>query len=391
MPDDAYTAWSVNPPTMPPTAPLPSEPPRSLPPKRARDPQPRARNFLVGALVGGLVGAVVAAGAVTLFDDDGSSPATTGPSRTEVVTRSSSSIGRTGDIANIVTQVEPGVVSIVVDLGAGQNAEGTGFVISADGDIVTNAHVVDGERGVRVEFNDGSIRDADVVGSDSAADIAVLDVEGSGFPVVCLGSSNEVQVGDDVVAIGNALGLEGGLSVTRGIISGPPRPGTGVASGVENVLQTDTAINHGNSGGPLVNADGCVIGINTAIEDQAQNVGFAIPIDHAKPIVEDIKAGRKPAFLGVGTTTVTPELADELGIDTQNGAVVESITGDSPAANAGIRRGDVIVKIGDDVIENSGDIAPAVRKHRPGDTVEVTFLRGSDRTTVEATLVERPE
>ena len=235
-----------------------------------------------------------------------------------------------------------------------------------------------------------AIRAAEVVGRDSAADIAVLDVEGSGFPVVCLGSSNEVQVGDDVVAIGNALGLEGGLSVTRGIISGPPRPGTGVASGVENVLQTDTAINHGNSGGPLVNSDGCVIGINTAIEDQAQNVGFAIPIDHAKPIVDDIKAGRKPAFLGIGTTTVTPELADELGIDTDSGAVVESITSGSPASDAGIRRGDVIVRIGDHDIENSGDIAPAVREHRPGDAVEVTILRGNDRSTVEADAGRAP-
>jgi S1-C subfamily serine protease len=397
MSDDAYSPWSVTPPTSPPSGEPPLPPSDPLPPAPGEPPsrrerRSRPRNFLLGALVGGLCGALVAAGAMALFDDgNSSSDSVTAPTSAEVVKRAASTIGSEGDIANIIASVEPGVVSVFVDLGGGQRAEGTGFVIASDGDIVTNAHVVEGSDQVSVEFNDGNILDADVVGRDSAADIAVLDVQGSGLPVVCLGSSNDVQVGDDVVAIGNALGLEGGLSVTRGIISGPPRPGTGVASGVENVLQTDAAINHGNSGGPLVNSEGCVIGINTAIEDQAQNVGFAIPIDHAKPIIDDIKAGRKPAFLGVGTTSLTPEIADELGVNSDTGAVVESITAGSPASDGGIRRGDVLVKIGDVDIDDSGDIAPAVRKHRPGDTVDVTFLRGNDRTTVQATLVERPE
>jgi putative serine protease PepD len=401
MPDDAYSPWSVTPPTSPPSAPQgpagPPAPPAASPGPSGpsgttrRERRSRPRNFLVGALVGGLCGAVVAAGVVTLVDDDGSSPSANPSTPAAVVKRASSTIGNQGDIANIIQSVEPGVVSVFVDLGGGQQAEGTGFVISSDGDIVTNAHVVEGSKDVKVEFTDGKQLDADVTGRDSAADIAVLDVNASNLPVVCLGSSDDVQVGDDVVAIGNALGLEGGLSVTRGIISGPPRPGTGVASGVENVLQTDTAINHGNSGGPLVNSDGCVIGINTAIEDQAQNVGFAIPIDHAKPIIDDIKAGRKPAFLGVGTTTLTPEIAEQLDVDADAGAVVESVTPGSPAADAGIKRGDVIVKVGDSEIADSGAIAPAVRNHRPGDTVEVTIVRGNDRQTVQATLVERPE
>ena len=400
MSDDAYTPWSVTPPASPPSAQPPVGPPQ--PPVASpgasettgasrRDRRSRPRHFLVGALVGGLCGAVVAAGAVTLLDDNGSSRVVNAATPAEVVKRAGSTIGTKGDIANIIQSVEPGVVSVFVDLGSGQQAEGTGFVISADGDIVTNAHVVDGAQSVQVEFTDGNQLDADVVGRDSAADIAVLDVKADNLPVVCLGSSDQVQVGDDVVAIGNALGLEGGLSVTRGIISGPPRPGTGIASAIENVLQTDAAINHGNSGGPLVNSDGCVIGINTAIEDQAQNVGFAIPIDHAKPIIDDIKAGRKPAFLGVGTTDLTPEIADELNVNVDSGAVVESVTAGSPASDAGIRRGDVIVKVGDNDIKNSGDISPAVRNHRPGDTVDVTIVRGSDRQTVPAKLVERPE
>jgi len=199
-----------------------------------------------------------------------------------------------------------------------------------------------------------------------------------------------------VVAIGNALALEGGLSVTRGIISGPPRPGSEIGTAIESVLQTDAAINPGNSGGPLVDAGGCVIGINTAVAagspgQPAQNVGFAIPISLAQSVVSDIEAGRKPAFLGVGATDLTPELKNQLDVNVDDGAVVESITGGSPADDAGIQRGDVIVKIGDDDIKSGGAVATAVRNHRPGDKVSVVIVRGSDRRTVEATLTERSD
>src|SRR5207248_1354417 len=194
-----------------------------------------------------------------------------------------------------------------------------------------------------LQLNDGRTLDARVVGADPSADVAVLKVDAGNLPVVCTDDSNKVQVGDDVVAIGNALALEGGLSVTRGIISGPPRPGSEIGTAIETVLQTDAAINPGKSGGPLVDSTGCVIGINTAVasgsgSQPAQNVGFAIPISSAKPVIDDIKAGRKPAFLGVGTTDLTPELKSQLGVSVNDGAAVTDVTSGSPADDAGLKQ-----------------------------------------------------
>jgi S1-C subfamily serine protease len=388
---EAPTTWPQVPPEPPGPPPAPPGPPPADPKRRSR-----LRQFVVGALVGGLCGALVASGAFFAFGDDDTQSTSSRPAVTSnQVARESSTIGRTGDIAGIIAKVEPAVFAVTVDDGGSRGA-GTGFVISDDGLAVTNAHVVQDASQVKVELSDGRSLDARVVGRDPSADVAVLRLNGSGFTAACLADSNAVQVGDDVVAIGNALALEGGLSVTRGIISGPPRPGAEIGTAIESVLQTDAAINPGNSGGPLVDANGCVIGINTAVAagsagQPAQNVGFAIPISLAKTVVDDIEAGRKPAFLGVGTTDLTPELKDQLGVDVDDGAVVESLTGGSPADDAGIRRGDVIVKIGDDEIKSGGAVATAVRKHKPGEKVSVTIVRGSDRRTVDTTLVERSD
>ncbi len=379
------------PPPAPPWPPAPPGPPPSDPGRRSRLGQ-----LLVGALVGGLVGALVASGAWFAFGRDDTSTTTVKPAqKTNEVARESSTIGRNGDIAGIIAKVEPAVFAVTVDQGGRQSA-GTGFVISADGFAVTNAHVVENAQQVKTQFNDGRSVDARVVGRDPSADVAVLKLNGTGLPVACLADSNKVQVGDDVVAIGNALALEGGLSVTRGIISGPPRPGAEIGTAIESVLQTDAAINPGNSGGPLVDANGCVIGINTAVASgsatqPAQNVGFAIPISLAKTVVDDIEAGRKPAFLGVGTTDLTPELKSQVDVNVDAGAVVDSISSGSPADDAGIQRGDVIVQIGDEQVKNGGGVATAVRKHHPGDKVSVVFVRGSDRKTVEVTLTERSD
>jgi serine protease Do len=402
MPDDAVPPADVlTAPTPPPTWPgepttttswpAPPGPPAPSPERRGR-----IRQFLTGALVGGLCGALVASGAFFAFGrDDDSTPAPAPTNQTNDVSRESSTIARNGDIAAIIDKVEPAVVAITVNEGGRQGA-GTGFVLSEDGFLATNAHVVGEAQSVRLQFNDGRVLDARVVGSDRSADVAVLKADAGNLPVVCTADSDQVQVGDDVVAIGNALALEGGLSVTRGIISGPPRSGGEIGNALESVLQTDAAINPGNSGGPLVDANGCVIGINTAVaagsgSQPAQNVGFAIPISHAKPVVEDIKAGRKPAFLGVGTTDLTPELKNELDVDVDAGAVVDDVTSGAPADDAGIQRGDVIVQIGDEEIKSGGDVATAVRKHQPGQRVTVTYVRGSDRNTADVTLVERPD
>jgi S1-C subfamily serine protease len=384
------------PPTVPPWPPAPPAPEPSGPQPSAPQRRSRLRQFVVGAVVGGLCGAVVASGAFVAFDNNDSSSTAPKPAKgTTEIARESSSIGRNGDVAGIIAKVEPAVFAVTVDSGGRQSA-GTGFAISPDGFAVTNAHVVENAQQVKTEFNDGRTLDARVVGRDPSADVAVLKLSGTGLPVACLADSNKVQVGDDVVAIGNALALEGGLSVTRGIISGPPRPGGEIGTAIESVLQTDAAINPGNSGGPLVDANGCVIGINTAIASgsptqPAQNVGFAIPMSLAKTVVDDIEAGRKPAFLGVGTSDLTPQLKSQLGVNVDNGAVIDSITSGSPADDAGIRRGDVIVQIGDEQIKSGGAVATAVRKHHPGDKVSIVIVRGSDRKTVQATLTERSD
>jgi len=377
------------PPTVPPW-PTPPAPQPQGPERKSR-----LRQFVVGALVGGLCGALVASGAFFVFgrDDDSSSSAPTS-TKTNEVGRPSSTIA-TNDVAGIIAKVEPAVAAVTVNSSEGQSA-GTGFVLSADGYLVTNAHVVSNAQTAKLQLNDGRTLDAKVVGRDPSADVAVLKVDAGNLPVVCTDDSDKVQVGDDVVAIGNALALEGGLSVTRGIISGPPRPGSEIGTAIENVLQTDAAINPGNSGGPLVDANGCVIGINTAVaagtsSQPAQNIGFAIPISHAKPVVDDIKAGRKPAFLGIGTTDLTPEIKSEVGANVDSGAVVQDVTSGSPADDAGIRRGDVIVQIGDDQIKDTGDVATAVRKHHPDEKVTVTYVRGSDRKSADVTLTQRPD
>jgi putative serine protease PepD len=338
------------------------------------------RYVLAGAAVGGLCGALVAAGAFVAFDDDGGTTARR--TATPEISREAATIPE-GDIAAVIARVQPAVVAVTTGGGpGGAEGAGTGFVIAADGVIVTNNHVVADTTDIEVTFSDGRTRAAEVVGRDAPADLAVLKVDGTGLPVVELGDSDAVQVGDDVIAIGNALALEGGLSVTQGIISGPPREiGTEIGTVLESVLQTDAAINRGNSGGPLVDDAGRVIGINTAIADPlvAQNVGFAIPISHALPIIEDLRAGRTPAFLGVVTDT------DEAG------ALVVSVSDDSPAADAGIEEGDIIVAIGGDEITEAGDVPEAIRRHQPGDEVEVVVLRDDERVTVRATLVERPD
>src|SRR6266567_2577728 len=380
MPDEAPPPADVM--TVPsPPPPWPAEPPSVPPPPGPPPPSPerpkRLRQFLIGALVGGLCGALVASGAYFTFGRDDNSSSTPAPTKTNQVSRDSSTISRNGDIAGIISKVEPAVVAITVNEPGGQSA-GTGFFLSADGYLATNAHVVGTAQSAKLQLNDGR------------------KVDAGNLPVVCTDDSNKVQVGDDVVAIGNALALEGGLSVTRGIISGPPRPGTEIGTAIENVLQTDAAINPGNSGGPLVDANGCVIGINTAVaagsgSQPAQNVGFAIPISSAKPVIDDIKAGRKPAFLGVGTTDLTPELKSQLNVNVNDGAAVTDVTSGSPADNAGLKQGDVIVQIGDAQIKNSGNVATAVRKHQPGEKVTVTYVRGSDRKTADVTLVQRPD
>ncbi len=352
------------------------------------------RAGVIGALVGGLVGVVGATGVFFALDDDSGTVARE-PSRS-IVARPSTELDSSGNIAEVIAAAEPAVVAVTTDdgPGSGRGGAGTGFVISPDGFIVTNNHVVEGAAQIEVQFGDGALRSARIVGRDPSTDLAVLKVDAEGLPSIALGDSDAVQVGDGVVAIGNALALDGGLSVTQGIVSGLDREVQTNAGGVlSGMIQTDAAINPGNSGGPLLDVNGRVIGINTAIADptSAQNVGFAIPISKAEPIIDDLRNGRAPAFLGVGTQDLTPQIARQLGIDLQEGAVVSSITPDSPADEEGVRIEDVIVEIGGERIAGSSDVQAAVRRHRPGDTVTVVLVRDGEQRSVEATLIERPD
>jgi serine protease Do len=250
--------------------------------------------MVLAATAGGLVGALVASGTLLLRDDSGDSTATRAPVQREQV---GATAAESGDIAGILAKDVPAVVAITIDggpgLARGGSGAATGFVIDAQGIIVTNDHVVDSARSIAVTTSDGRRLTARVLGEDASSDLAVLKVDATGLPTVELGDSDQVQVGDDVVAIGNALDLDGGLSVTRGIVSGLNREIPTDNGTLSGLIQTDAAINPGNSGGPLVDAAGRVIGINTAIANPntAQNVGFVIPISQAEPIIDRLRGG----------------------------------------------------------------------------------------------------
>ena len=273
----------------------PPTPTPAGPPGRAREHAGPVRRMVLAATAGGLVGALVASGALVLRDDSGGPTATRVPVRQEQV--SGASPAGASDIAGILAKDVAAVVAITTDggpgLGRGGSGAATGFVIDPQGIIVTNDHVVDSARSIAVTTSDGRRLTARVLGEDASSDLAVLKADGTGLPAIELGDSNQVLVGDDVVAIGNALDLDGGLSVTRGIVSGLNREIPTDNGTLRGLIQTDAAINPGNSGGPLVDAAGRVIGINTAIANPntAQNVGFVIPISPAGPIIDRLRGG----------------------------------------------------------------------------------------------------
>ena len=369
-----------------PTVPEPTRPEPSLlgvsdtPPAPAGAPRRGLRSIVAAGIAGGLVGAVAAAGIYAAFDDDtNTTNASSSTTPTAVVDRPSKRIAVHGDIATILKNDVPAIVAIVDDGGPGNGgAAGTGFVVSPDGVIVTNNHVVEGADRIRAQFSDGKKLTAKVLGTAPSSDIAVIKVDGANLPTVKLGDSDAVQVGDDVVAIGNALALEGGLSVTRGIVSGLHRD----IGQLGDVIQTDAAINPGNSGGPLVDAKGRVIGINTAAADpsSAQNVGFAIPISQVKSLASELREGRRPAFLGVGSDQQSQ----------QDGALVTSVESGGPADQAGLKSGDVVVRVGDVDVHSNGALRPAIRRYKAGQDVAITVERDGKRMTLHVTLGEAP-
>lgn len=303
------------------------------------------------------------------------------------------------DLQSLLTKAQPSVVAIQTgDESSIYGGAGTGVIIDADGDVLTNAHVVGGAGSVQVRLHDGREVTADLVGSFPDADIALVRLrDTSRLTPAELGSSEEARVGDDVVAIGNALNLGGLPSVTVGILSAKDRMIQTPEITLTRLLQTDAAINPGNSGGPLLNARGQVIGINTAIIGDAQNIGFAIPIDVIRPLIEDLRSGNgaitpDDAFLGVVTVDVaelSPDLLDEYRISASRGAVITEVTEGTAAADAALGIGDVVVAVDGDRVEASEDLGELIRRHRPGDEVVIVYEREGRRQTVTVRLGAR--
>jgi S1-C subfamily serine protease len=273
---------------------------------------------------------------------------------------------------------------------------GTGFVIDEEGSILTNAHVVEGAQRVTVHFQDERTAPARVLGADTSTDVALLRAEPRGLELhpLELGTSEGVRVGDPTVAIGNPFGLE--RTLTTGVVSALQRrieAPDGIA--IEGVLQTDAALNPGNSGGPLIDAAGRVIGINSAIRTGAPGVegsigiGFAVPIDTARRILPQLREdGRvERPWLGVQAGTVEPEM--NLRVD--HGAYIQEVQPGSPAERAGLQPADIIVKVGDREVRRSQDVGAAVDAAKPGDRVKVEVVRGGQRQTVEVELRQRPD
>jgi S1-C subfamily serine protease len=356
--------------------------------------------------------------------------ATTASSAEEAVVQSSKGFSPEA----IYKKVSPGVVTILSifntnggsALGGAQGGQGSGFVISKDGEIVTNAHVVtSGGQGaeagggpitkakeVFVELADHNRLPADIVGIDPDADVALIRINPSGLDLtpVALSDGKGIAVGQPVAAIGSPFGEEQSLSI--GIVSATDRTIPSLTNfSIDGALQTDAAINPGNSGGPLVNAAGEVIGINQQIESQSGSnagVGFAVPITAVHYSLDQLRAGGKVeyAFVGVTTQSVYPQLAKELGIDVDSGALISKVEPNSPASDAGLKGGsdkirfqaqpvttggDVIIAIDGDKVTSSSDVARLIADRRPGETLTFEVIRGGNHANVEVTLGSRPE
>jgi putative serine protease PepD len=261
---------------------------------------------------------------------------------------------------------------------------GSGTILTADGEVLTNAHVVEGARTISVTLNgEKEGRAADLVGMDTTHDVALIKIRNAkDLPVGTLGRSADLRVGDSVVAIGNALNLGATPTVTEGIVSALNRSISGEGESLSGLIQTDAAINPGNSGGPLVDAQGRVVGVDTAVAGDAQNIGFALAIDNVKPIIESLRAGKGSSSTVVGQQ---PFLGVTLE-DASGGVAVAQVVSGSPADDAGLEAGDVITKIEGKTVGSSAELVSAVRSHKVGDTVTVTWTRDGRTMTGRAEL-----
>jgi putative serine protease PepD len=342
------------------------------------------------------VAAGVAGGIVAATDDGG--PRTV--AQPAALTRSSNRLaGDQLDVAGVLAKVQHGVVAVDVKGTSGGlqsfEAAGTGMIIDSAGLILTNAHVVENANTIQVTLFDGKTLDADLVGRSSENDVALIQARSaSGLEPVKFGSSKDLQVGDDVVAVGNALNLGSTPTVTTGIVSALNRQiSADNGETLSDLIQTDAAINHGNSGGPLVNASGEVIGINTAVAAEGQNIGFAISIDSVQSLIQKLRNGggdfRAGAFLGVSSSdigNVVPQVRQRLGITASSGAFVTQVVPGSGADGAGLQPGDVITEIDGRSVKSNTDVRDIVQSHKPGDQVQIKYQRDGATKSTRATL-----
>lgn len=347
--------------------------------------------ILVSALMGGTVAAVI--------DNNGDKQKASSTALTLAPATASNAAATPSSIRSVLERVQPAVVSIQTRTRQG-GGSGTGMIITSDGEILTNAHVVQGAEQIFVTLNDEtSPRPADLLGADLSIDSAVIKLrDASNLPTVTFGNASSAQVGDQVVAIGNALALPGGPTVTTGIISGkdrttPDATGTGQ---LDNLIQTDAAINPGNSGGPLTNLAGEIIGMNTEVirgaNGEYENIGFALSVNTVQPAIADLRAGRvvERPYLGVSTVSVTSDIKERFDLTPEQGAVVSSVSEGSPADAGGLNAYDVITAVDGKSIEDASALVNAIRTKRVGDQVKVDYYRGGERRSAEVTLAARP-
>jgi S1-C subfamily serine protease len=359
--------------------------------------------ILVVALVIGTLPGALSAVAVSNLLDRGAA-ASSGTPTSAGTTVSNVHLDESSAVITAVQKVSPAVVTIQVRSGIGSGGTGSGFIFSSNGWILTNRHVVEGATEIQVVLADTRTFSGTVYGIDTLTDLAIVKVNATGLPTAPIGSSADLEQGQLAIAIGNPLGTFEN-TVTTGVVSGLGRQITAgdvsqtSSERLNDLIQTDAAINPGNSGGPLLNSAGQVIGINTAVNQSAQGIGFAIPIDAAKGIMQQALAGKPLArpWIGVYYTEVTKGLATEQNLPVDHGALIgpptnaaTGVLSGSPAARAGLKDGDIIVAVDGTQLDDGHDLSSIIVTHEPGDTIQLSVRRGSQTLTLELTLGTMP-
>jgi 2-alkenal reductase len=352
---------------------------------------------------------LASSGTVVVLDLNGTfdrtaAPAATGLANTTGDTRPVT-IDESSAVIDVAAKVSPAVVKITVE---GQSSDpfgnvptegiGSGVIYDSNGWILTNRHVVSGATSLTVELKDGRKFDGRVYGIDTLTDLAIVKVDQTGLPTAPIGHSDGLKIGQLVVAIGSPLGLYS-FSVTSGIVSGKGRDiSVSGGSRINNLIQTDAAINPGNSGGPLADASGAVVGINTAVATDSSGIGFAIPIDIARPIMDQAVKGEALSrpWIGIRFESITLQLMKDDNLPVDAGALVTAngadtaVVADSPAAKAGLQEGDIIVSLNDTKIDGEHPLDALLVQFAPGETIQLTVLRNGSSIQLSVTLGTRP-